>query len=227
MKKVIRNFAAARGQLRSHPNQPANPALPLHRVMPSGLGIASLLVVGASSWPLLSPLAPKPAAAIQYSDGTIAFTAPPRLDNAYATRSRVGAINPTYYLTFHLPASAEEPLARIKVELFEGRRDPLLRYRLETTTAFVGTPRQRGAVVPLGQLQQDLEQKSITVNFEPGIAPGQTITLALTPERNPRFSGTYLFSVTGYPAGAQVRPEFMGYARLAFYEADGGWPVFP
>lgn len=162
----------------------------------------------------------------QLSSGRVAFVAQPRLEQAYATRDRTGESRPTYYLTFQLPEGAAVPLSQLTVELSEGRRDPLFRYRLEATAAFLGTPGQRGESVALAGVTQNQEQKSVTLNFEPAIAPGQTVTIGLKPERNPRFPGTYLFRVTGYPVGDQAAPSFMGYARLSFYDADRRWPIF-
>ena len=167
------------------------------------------------------------AAAMQSTDRPIEFSAPPRLESAVATRNQVAAPNVIYYLTIRLPDAAGVPLDRITVELTEGRRDPIFRYRLEATKAFEGTRQNRGADVPLGELSQDTERKSISIAFEPAIAPGATMTVELVPERNPRFSGTYLFAVTGYPYGEPAEAAFMGYARLSFYDSNDGFPVFP
>ncbi|NJL48921.1 MAG: DUF2808 domain-containing protein [Leptolyngbyaceae cyanobacterium SM2_5_2] len=184
-----------------------------YRFMVAFLAGVSLLPLTATPW------RPQPGAAIQYSDGTIGFSYPPRLTDSYATRNLVSDRNVTYYLTFDFPSEAQEPLAKIEITLDEGR-DPIFRYWLEATEAFVNTP--EGQVpLPLGELSQDPDTKTLTIALAPPVAPGQSITLALRPVQNPRFAGVYLFGARAFPAGDTVRPTFMGYARLSFYERDG------
>ncbi|WP_052049726.1 DUF2808 domain-containing protein [Leptolyngbya sp. KIOST-1] len=168
--------------------------------------------------------APLPAAAIQYSDGTVGFSYPLRLSESYATRSLVSEGNVTYYLTFDFPAAAAEPLDRVVVRLNEGF-DSIFRYRLDATEAFANTPDGR-VLLPLGEVSEDRDNRAITIAFDPPVEPGVPVTLALRPVRNPRFGGVYLFGASAYPVGDTVEPTFMGYARLSFYERDGRhrWP---
>lgn len=183
------------------------------------LASASLLALG-STWGFL---APAPAPAIQYSDGTVGFSYPPRLTESYATRNLVSESNVTYYLTFDFPEAAVEPLDRVVIRLNEGY-DPIFRYRLEATEAFTNTPSGRVSL-SLGEVTQDQDARELTVSFAPPAEPGAPITLALRPVRNPRFGGVYLFGATAYPVGETVESTFMGYARLSFYERDRDrWP---
>ena len=76
------------------------------------------------------------ADAIQYRDGTTAFSYPPRLAQARTPRNLVGKNNPTYYIRFSFPAAAEEPLDKVIISLDEGRRDPVFSYQLDATQAF-------------------------------------------------------------------------------------------
>ena len=74
----------------------------------------------------------------------------------------------------------------------------------------------------------DEDQQSVTLTFDPPVAPGNTVTIALEPERNPRRSGVYLFGVTAYPSGEKTYGQFLGYGRLHFYDRGGdpfrwGW----
>lgn len=180
---------------------------------------AGLLILG-SPWGFL---APAPAPAIQYSDGTVGFSYPPRLTESYATRNLVSASSVTYYLTFDFPEAAVEALDRVVIRLNEGY-DPIFRYRLEATEAFANTPEGR-VRLPLGELTQDQDARELTISFDPPAEPGAPITLALRPVRNPRFGGVYLFGATAYPVGETVESTFMGYARLSFYERDRDrWP---
>ncbi|MGB3310397.1 MAG: DUF2808 domain-containing protein [Nodosilinea sp.] len=165
-----------------------------------------------------------PAPAIQYSDGTVGFSYPPRLTDSYATRNLVSAGNVTYYLTFDFPAAAVEPLDRVVVRLNEGY-DPIFRYRLSATEAFANTPEGR-VPLPLGEVSEDRDARSLTIAFDPPVEPGVPVTLVLRPVRNPRFGGVYLFGANAYPVGDTAEPTFLGYARLSFYERDrrDRWP---
>lgn len=181
------------------------------------LSFAGVAVVSSEGWLSKTP-STFAAKAIEYSDGTVAFSAPPRLNEAVASRNRTAESNATYYLTFSLPSTAEEPLDRITIRLSEGR-DPILRFRLDETFAFEGDRYNRGSETPLGVIEQTREPITVTVGFNPPVAPGKTVTVGLRPALNPRFEGVYLFEVRGYPKGEHVRSEFMGYARLSFYSA--------
>jgi hypothetical protein len=163
------------------------------------------------------------AEAIQYRDGTVEFSAPPRLVDSYATRNLVSDGGVTYYLTIDFPAAAEEPMDRIVISLDEGR-DPIFRYQLEAIQVWQ-TVGEEERLVSLGDLSQDRDTQALTIGFEPPLPPGGTVTLALRPVRNPRFAGVYLFGARAFPVGETVRPTFMGFARLSFYERDRPhWP---
>ncbi|HZG38039.1 MAG TPA: DUF2808 domain-containing protein [Nodosilinea sp.] len=189
----------------------------------SGAAIAGATLLALSSaW---GGLGPAPAPAIQYSDGTVGFSYPPRLTESYATRNLVSESNVTYYLTFDFPAAAVEPIDRVVVNLEQGY-DPIFRYRLEATEAFAHTPDGR-VPLSLGAVTEDRDARDLIISFDPPAQPGVPITLALRPVRNPRFGGVYLFGATAYPVGDVVESTFMGYARLTFYERDRGlrrWP---
>jgi hypothetical protein len=191
------------------------------RSLRRGAAIAgiSALVLGSTS----GLIVPESTSAIQYADGTVGFSYPPRLIDSYATRNQVGDGSATYYLTFDFPPAAAEPLDRVVVRLNEGY-DPLFRFRLDAIEAFANTPEGR-VPLPLGELSQDRDTRELTILFDPPVQPGVPITLALRPVRNPRFGGVYLFGATAYPVGDAVESTFMGYARLSFYERGGDrWP---
>lgn len=182
------------------------------------LGAAGLICF-ASADLLPLPGMVVPAAAVELSDGTVAFVSPPRLSAASVTRNGADEPNATYYLTLDLPAEASVGLQRVKIRLAEGRA-PSLHFDLEATAAFEGTRNDRGAALPLASVIEDRDSQTVVIQFDPAVSPGRTLTLALRPNRNPREGGVYLFEVTAYPAGEQVQSYFAGYARLQFYEND-------
>ncbi len=196
----------------------AHPSSPGYRWFTIAL-LAGIAANCPGPWSQITP----PAAAIQYRDGTVEFSAPPRLTESYTTRNLVSDGSVTYYLTLDFPAAAQEPMDRIVISLDEGY-DPRFRYRLEATEVWqtVGDTQRS---VPLGAVTQDRDTQTLTLTFDPPLPPGGTVTLALRPVRNPRFAGVYLLGATAFPVGEQVRPTFMGFARLSFYERDSQrWP---
>ncbi len=152
---------------------------------------------------------------MQLRDGTVYFVQPPNLVSTTATIKSVNAWGATYYFTINIPAQAGEPLGRVTIIQHEGADN--VRFKLDDSRAFIGTRNQKGARLPLAQVTQDRKKQTVVLNFDPPIAPGQTITIRLRPKENPRFSGVYLFGVTAYPWGQKSHGQFLGYGRLQFY----------
>jgi hypothetical protein len=179
---------------------------------------------GLTVMAIMSPPMFNAVRAIQYSDGTTGFSYPLRLSQARTTRNIVGERHPTYYISFDFPAAAEESLHSVVISLDEGRRDSTFSYRLDATQALAHTP-DGDEVLPLGNILQDPTTKALTLQFDPPVPAGNPITLALKPNRNPRFEGVYLFGVQAFPTGQNPEPTFVGYARLSFYQPSGSiWP---
>lgn len=160
-----------------------------------------------------------PVQGVQLADGTVYFDTPPRLVGASTTHSTAASSRATYYFTLEIPTEAGEPLQQITIAQREG---DTVRQRVEFETedslAFVGTPRDRGAEISLGDVTFDAENRTLSMTFEPPIAPGQTVTVGIEPERNPLSDGVYLFGVTAFPAGASSYGQSLGFGRLHFYQ---------
>jgi hypothetical protein len=99
----------------------------------------------------------------------------------------------------------------------EGVED--IRFRLDDTVAFEGTPDSKGQKLQLKDINSDRNTRTISLTFESPVPPGKTVTIGLKPSQNPAFSGVYLFGVTVYPSGEKPREQFLGYGRLQFYDA--------
>ena len=192
-------------------------------ITPLARALALAIALVPNTLGLIPPIT-SPAASIQYRDGRVEFSYPLRLTDSYSTRHLAAEGRPTYYLTIDVPEAAVEPLDRLVISLAEGH-DPTFSYRLEATAAFVNRPEGR-QLLPLGEVKEDRASQTLTLQFSPPLLPGQTITLALAPHRNPRHAGVYLFGVQAYPIGENPQPSFIGYARLSFYERDSHrlWP---
>ncbi len=178
-----------------------------------GIALTTVLSVGA--------LATLPAEAVRLSDGKVYFIQPPRLVTASTTESRTDIWGATYYFTLEVPPNAGEPLQRVTVAQRNGNSvNRRVLYDPEETRAFLGTRRDRGTALMLAPTVFNREEQTITVTFDPPVPPGNTVTVALRPNRNPQTGGTYLFGVTAFPQGEPAYGQFLGYGRFAFDEPD-------
>lgn len=163
----------------------------------------------------IAVVTPEIARSVQLRDGTVSFVQQPRLVAATTTLKDINAWGATYYFTINLPQNAGEPLQKVTFNQHEGVDN--IRFDLEDTRAFVGTRRNKGENISLGAVTRDKKTRTVTVEFNPPIAPGKTITIGLRPVRNPFSSGVYLFGVRAFPPGEKTAGQFMGYGRLQFY----------
>jgi len=166
--------------------------------------------------------------AVQLRDGTVYFVQPPKLVNATTTYKDVNVWGATYYFTINVPENAGESLQRVTIAQREGVEN--IRYNLNDTRAFVVTRDAYGGLrlrqesrLTLGAVTSDRKTRTVTVNFEPPVTPGQTVTIALRPVNNPSFSGVYLLGVTAFPMGEKSHGQFLGFGRFQFYSNSSSW----
>lgn len=114
-----------------------------------------------------------------------------------------------YLFTFDFPADAVEPLEKIVFEQIEGVDYP--RYDDSDSYAFDAESRDH---LPLGLVDSDRDERTITVEFDPPVEPGRQVTVALE-ARNPR-DGIYMYRLTAFPVGA-TEGQYAGIERLDFY----------
>jgi Protein of unknown function (DUF2808) len=160
---------------------------------------------------------PQPSQAVRLADGTVYFNAPPRLVGASATNNAVNAWTVTYYFTLNHLESAGEPLQTVTIVQDQGT--DTVRFSPSEIRAFEGTRDRDEARLTLGEVTSDRKTRTVTINFNPPVPPGRTVTIALSPDRNPLYGGIYLFGVTAFPAGEKTHGQFLGFGRLQFYES--------
>lgn len=160
--------------------------------------------------------------AVQLADGTVYFVQPPDLVEATTTGNTVDELGATYYFTISIPQQAGEPLQRVTITQREGIGR--IRYDLDDSRAFIGTRGRKGTRLTLGEVTNDRKTRTVTVNFDPPVTPGKTITISLRPFKNPSFAGIYLFGLTAFPVGEKSHGQFLGFARFQFY--SGGFRQF-
>ncbi len=160
--------------------------------------------------------------AVQLRDGTVYFVQPPKLVDATTTYKDVNVWGATYYFTINVPENAGESLQKVTITQKEGAEN--IRYDLNDTRAFVGTRDHRKETqLRLGPVTNERKTRTVYVNFDPPVTPGQTVTIALRPVNNPSFSGVYLLGVTAFPVGEKSHGQFLGFGRFQFYNNRSNW----
>ncbi|MHC5595734.1 MAG: DUF2808 domain-containing protein [Nostoc sp.] len=159
--------------------------------------------------------------AVQLGDGTVYFVQPPRLVEATTTYKDVNFWGGTYYFTINLPENAGESLQKVTIAQKEGVEN--IRYNLDDTRAFVGRRLRKETQLTLGAVTNERETRTVSINFNPPVTPGQIVTIALRPVSNPSFSGVYLLGVTAFPVGEKSHGQFLGFGRFQFYSNRGSW----
>jgi len=180
-----------------------------------GAARATALVLGAL---VLVPLAvaPAPVRALELGDQTW-FASPPWKVVFRSYSSTVGDLGAEYYFTVALPAAAGVGLAGLELQQTRGV-DRTFGFDVRRTRAFLGEPRREGPAIPVEGLFNE-DTRVFRARFPQPPQPGQTVTLALRPWRNPFQSDTYLFAVQAFPAGPNPVPAALGFARMPIYEA--------
>lgn len=157
----------------------------------------------------------EPVWGVQTRDGTVAFEAGLRLVNTYATFSGVRVRQAKYYFDLELPEDIGEPLQQVTIQQRSG--GDRVKFKPERTEVYLGSHRDKGEKIQA--IASVNEAEAIAIKFESAVSPGNKVTIALKPSRNPDFAGVYLFGVTAFPKGDKPRGMYLGSGRLHFYRS--------
>jgi hypothetical protein len=154
-----------------------------------------------------------PVQGIEAPDGTVSFASGLLLIDAHSTFSGVRAKQARYYFDLELPENIGESLQKVVIQQRTGGDE--VTFEPEETEVYLGDHRHK--LQPVAAIANtDEDTAMITVQFEPPIAPGNSITIGLKPKSNPDYEGIYLFGVTAYPTGKKARGMYLGAGRLHF-----------
>lgn len=162
-----------------------------------------------------------PSIAGQLGDGTVFFEKSPRLLNFYSTFQSARAWSAKYYVTIDLPANIGEPLGSVSLQQRDGIQS--IDFLSNDTFAFVGTRQNRGQPLSIQSTTFDPATKTITVVFDSPVPPGNPVSIAFIPTRNPDYGGIYQFGITAYPAGEKTTGLYLGVGRLTIFDAGDRW----
>lgn len=181
---------------------------PLNRIVRAALAGMTVLAVGGGV---------QSAIAVQLPNGQTAFTQSPRLIQTTTTNAVIDA-PAIYRFTITLPEGAGEPLKAIRIE--QRKNVETIQFQEQSSQAFEGVQAHRESEVSLSAVGGRSEPGAVTVVFDKPIQPGNTITLSVTPQRNPSTSNIYQFGITAFPAGEDARGQFLGYGQISIYSAQ-------
>lgn len=142
------------------------------------------------------------------TNAAISFRRPLRVSSLRLQNNREH-VRTQYFFTFDFPAEAVEPLEKIVFEQIEGADYP--RYRSDDRSyAFTGIDQLQQAPI---DIDNNRDQRTVTVEFDPPIEPGNPVTVALR-ARNPR-EGIYVYRLTAFPVDA-IEGQYAGVEQLTF-----------
>lgn len=176
-------------------------------------GVASLLLLTPVIAPAIAPAvaqSSQPSASpTPTTNASISFRRPLRVTNIRISND-FELRRSEYYFTIDFPADAVESLEKLTFEQVEGAGYP--RYRDSGSYAFDNADR---TPLPISAVQNNSDDKTITVEFDPPIEPGRQITVGFK-ARNPR-SGTYVYQLTAFPVGA-TQGQYAGVDRFSVFD---------
>lgn len=140
----------------------------------------------------------------------------PRIEDVRTSSSYTSSRRAKYYFTITLPETSQTPLQKVIIQQRGGQER--IRFKLEETTAFLGTSRDRGESLYIQSASYDESTLTVTVELAEAITPGTTMSIRLKPRQNPRWGGVYGFGITVFPVGANGRELYLGARRISFYE---------
>lgn len=118
-----------------------------------------------------------------------------------------------YRFTIDVPEAAAKPLQTVTFAQIEGADYP--RFSERRTTAYEGGDRSN----PLNiATQDDIDNRTVTITFDPPVPPGRQITIALN-ATNPR-DGIYIYEVAAMPPETTELGQRIGIERLNFYQGS-------
>ncbi|NMG59316.1 DUF2808 domain-containing protein [Geitlerinema sp. P-1104] len=156
------------------------------------------------------------AQASEISSQQSQFQQPPALENVSSAAQTTGSWHDTHFITIDVPEDAGTPVAELAIHLESP--EVSLNYDTEATESFLGQPRDRGDSVDLSSVSHNAQEDTVHVVFDTPVAPGDSVTVGLSPERNPQLPGVYNIGVTAYSQSDRQGGEFLGYERFHLYD---------
>ena len=175
----------------------------------------NLFLAGLVTLGILLPTSFLSANAIDLGDGRTSFEKSPRLIRTAASRSSVNSPS-SYQFTIEVPRDAGEALSAVTISPKD--HADKINFDVSSSEAFMGDSFAGGTNLSLANIggSQIDGSNEVTVVFDKPVQPGNTITVSLKTNRNPRIPGVYLFGVTAFPEGENSPGLYLGSGRFHF-----------
>ncbi len=175
----------------------------------------NLLVAVSLALGILIPTTFWSANAFELGDGRTAFLRAPRLIRTAASHSNANGPS-TYQFTIEVPEKAGEALKAVTISPKNNAQK--INFNVSKSKAFMGDSFAGGTNLSLTNIggSQINGSNEITVVFDEPVQPGNTVTVSLKTNRNPRAGGFYLFGVTAFPEGENSPGLYLGSGQLHF-----------
>lgn len=145
------------------------------------------------------------------------FVRSPRLVRTATTFQEVD-VPSIYQFTIKVPEDAGASLRAVRIVQDPDQRN--VNFNANKSSAYL-SDRLAGPTIPLASIggEAPTDANEVMVIFDQPVAPGQTVTVALQTDRNPRTGGVYQFGVTAYPQGNDNNNGIqLGYGRVNIYD---------
>jgi Protein of unknown function (DUF2808) len=124
----------------------------------------------------------------------------------------------TYQFTISVPQDAGSSLQAVRV--LQDKNVETLSLNPNRSRAFLGDSFAGGTPVALSAIGglRPTDANELTVEFNPPIVPGQTVTVSVDVSQNPQLGGIYQFEVLAYPTGNDRSGLPLGVGRFNIYD---------
>ncbi len=175
----------------------------------------NLFVAGSLALGILLPTAFLSANAVDIGNGRTAFVRAPRLIRTAASNSSANTPS-SYQFTIEVPEDAGEALKAVTIS--PKKNADKINFKVSKSKAFIGDSFAGGTNLSLANIggSQMNDSNEVTFVFDEPVQPGNTVTVSLRTNSNPRGGGVYLFGVTAFPVGENSPGLYIGSGRLHF-----------
>jgi hypothetical protein len=170
----------------------------------SAFAAASILIVSALN---------QPSSAIESTQGSSSFKSTPYLSPLSAINTEIGG-SATYSFEIKVPEGAGASLQAVRVSQTSGVN--IISFENSQSRAYLGNRVAKAQSIPLAQVGGGKEETGVLIPFETPVPPGNTVTITLQVERNPRVQGIYQFGVTAFPVGDSNNGIYLGTERVNY-----------
>ncbi len=173
--------------------------------------LAGMLALGMFS---STSLTSESVQALEVNEKHRVFDHAPRLIRSAASEIAPTASS-TYHFTIQVPAAAGEALRAVRIT--QQANLEKIDFVVERTSAFQGSSFAGGPSLSLTSIGgPTADSNEVIVEFEQPVQPGETVTVALKANKNPRLGGVYQFGIEAFPSGEHSPGLYLGSAYLRF-----------